>query len=88
MSFYDNIKIDSRQLPLSDADVQRLKSDRANFQTQSLEGMYGVYEITTDGYLEKTAAFKTLGTAGRTTLATCSYGRRTRCYCVLHERGR
>ncbi len=53
MSFYDNIKINFTQLPLCEADVQRLKADKANFQTESLEGMYGVYEITTDGCLEK-----------------------------------
>lgn len=66
MSFYDNIKIDSRQLPLSEKDIQRLRADGDTFQTKSLEGMYGVYEITADGYLEKTAASKTLGTDGRT----------------------
>jgi hypothetical protein len=31
MSFYDNIKIDFIQLPLSEVDVQRLKADKANF---------------------------------------------------------
>ena len=66
MSFYDNIKIDSQQLPLSEKDIQRLKADGTTFQTKSLEGMYGVYEIMADGYLEKTAASKTLGTDGRT----------------------
>jgi hypothetical protein len=30
--------------------------------------MYGVYEITTDGYLEKTAASKAVGPDGRTIL--------------------
>ncbi len=53
MSFYDNIKIAPTQLPLSEAEVQRLQAAKADFQTQSLEGMYGAYEITTDGYLEK-----------------------------------
>ena len=53
MSFYDNIKIAPAQLPLSEADVLRLQSAKTDFQTQSLEGMYGAYEITTEGYLEK-----------------------------------
>ena len=53
MSFYDNIKINPAQLPLSEADVKRLLEARVDFQTQSLEGMYGAYEITTDGYFEK-----------------------------------
>ena len=66
MSFYDNIKIASLQLPLSVADDQRLKASRANFQTQSLEGMYGAYEITAEGYLEKTAASGLVGPNGKT----------------------
>lgn len=53
MSFYDTIKIDVAQLPLSEADIRRLQAAKTDFQTQSLEGMYGAYEITTDGYLEK-----------------------------------
>lgn len=53
MSFYDTIKIDFTQLPLSEADILRLKVNKADFQTESLEGMYGVYKITTNGYLEK-----------------------------------
>ena len=40
-------------MPLSEADVKRLLEARVDFQTQSLEGMYGAYEITTDGYFEK-----------------------------------
>ena len=65
MSFYDNIRIAPRQLPLSEEDSQRLKSDWANFQTKSLEGMYGAYEITSDGHLEKSAASETTGPDGR-----------------------
>ena len=65
MSFYDNIKIAFQQLPLSEEDVQRLKADRADFQTKSLEGMYGAYEITSDGHLEKSAASETTGPDGR-----------------------
>ena len=62
MSFYDNIQIALTQLPLSETDIQRLKASRANFQTKSLEGMYGVYEITNEGCLEKTVASGTTGT--------------------------
>ena len=53
MSFYDNVQLALTQLPLSETDIQRLKADRAYCQTKSLEGMYGTYEITTDGYLKK-----------------------------------
>ena len=66
MSFYDNIQIALTQLPLSEMDIQRLKVGKAGFQTKSLEGMYGVYEITTEGCLEKTAAPEAAGPDGRT----------------------
>ncbi len=66
MSFYDNIQIAPTQLPVSETDIQRLKADRANFQTKSLEGMYGVYEITNEGYLEKTAVSEVVGPDGKT----------------------
>ena len=66
MSFYDNIRIASQQLQLSELDTQRLGADRVYFQTQSLEGMYGAYEITADGYLEKTATSRVVGPDGKT----------------------
>lgn len=66
MSFYDNVKIDPTRLPLSEANIQRLKGDGVNFQTKSLEGMYGGYEITTDGHLEKSASSGATGSDGRT----------------------
>ena len=66
MSFYDNIQIALTQLPLSEMDIQRLKVGKAGFQTKSLEGMYGVYEITAEGYLEKTAASGVIGPDNRT----------------------
>lgn len=66
MSYYDNIKIQLAQLPLSEADKQRLKVERPNFQTKSLEGMYGAYEITSEGYLEKTVSSGVIGPDGRT----------------------
>ncbi len=65
MSFYDNIGISLTQLPISETDIQRLKADRAGFQTKSLEGMYGVYEITAEGYLEKNATSGITGPDGR-----------------------
>ena len=65
MSFYDNIQIASAQLPLSEVDIQRLKADKASFQTKSLEGMYGAYKITAEGHLEKTAAFGIIGPDGK-----------------------
>lgn len=66
MSFYDNIQVAPIQLPLPEVDIQRLKVGKAGFQTKSLEGMYGVYEITAEGYLEKTAASGALGPDNRT----------------------
>lgn len=66
MSFYDNIQIVPAQLPLSEVDIKRLKASKANFQTKSLEGMYGVYEITNEGYLEKAAVSEVAGPNGRT----------------------
>lgn len=66
MSFYDNLVINQTQLPLSKADAQRVKAGRVFFQTQSLEGMYGAYEITADGHLEKTASSGVIGPDGKT----------------------
>lgn len=56
MSFYDNICIASAQLSLALADVERLGAGVITFQTKSLEDKYGVYDITSEGYLQTTAS--------------------------------
>ena len=66
MSFYDNIRIDSAQLPLTPADVERLGSGVITFQTKSLEDKYGVYDITSEGYLETVAAKPAKGWESKT----------------------
>lgn len=66
MSFYDNIKINIAQLPLSEADIQRLKTNGVDFQTKSLECMFGGYELTIDGHLEKSASSGATSLDGRT----------------------
>lgn len=65
MSFYDNLVINSTQLSLSEADAQRVKAGKRYFQTKSLEGMYGTYEITDEGYFENTAPSDKFGSDGR-----------------------
>lgn len=54
------------QLPLSEMDVQRSTADKANFQTKSLECIFSMYEITTEGHLEKMAASRVIGPDRRT----------------------
>ncbi|MBO0937070.1 hypothetical protein J2I47_10985 [Fibrella sp. HMF5335] len=66
MSFYDNIRIDSAQLPLTPADVERLGAGVIMFQTKSLEDKYGVYNITSEGYLETVAAMSAKGWESKT----------------------
>ncbi len=65
MSFYNNLVINSTQLPLSEADAHRMKAGKRYFQTKSLEGMYGTYEITDEGYLEKTIRLDKSGPNGQ-----------------------
>ncbi len=66
MSFYDNISINPFQLPLTEADRQHMKLGKWGFQTKSLEGMYGGYAVTDEGYLEKSAPSEQVGAEGRT----------------------